>query len=324
MKENNNIENILDILLFENGIAIKNEKYINIDFNYNIKIDNKDNFNVSGNKLFRISNNIISIFNINEFLYLIEGYSGIEYISNKLFGCIKPSDSNIETNILIKNKDEEKKIIINTYCSLFELNNFSFFTWDVWNRKCLNSYSISKMSTQWQYILEEGFKIFHPPQVIDDIIFFNAIKGVNKFKKIIGLDIETGQTSWEINTQKPYTQQYIAYTLDRESKLSYGYGGHLFQVFDPLKGELVLEKEMPNDLYVDLNMNFLTDEHLWFSGGKGEEVKFGKIDIQNGEILLLQEMPLEYDYNIQKIVYFKNKLYLLDSNQNLHIYENGE
>jgi len=177
----------------------------------------------------------------------------------------------------------------------------------------------------WHFSLPEGFKIYGKIQLVENVLFFTAFKDVNKYENNYGIDIRTGNVLWVYNFKTPYDGEIIAYHINPENNLSYGYGGRLYQVFDPVNGKIVFEKDM-SDYYEqgvepDLHRNSISDGRLWFVSGYGENAKFGAININTHEVEFIQDYPLELDYRFHKIIFHQNKLYVSDSGNTLHIFE---
>ena len=135
----------------------------------------------------------------------------------------------------------------------------------------------------------------------------------------MGLDIKTGEVLWQLLFKIPYKEQLLATTLHKENKLCYGYLGNLYQIFNPISGKIVFEKEMNEN--INPYTNAICDNKLWFVSGKYEECKFGYINLANNELELLQDFPQEDDETFE-IVYHQKKLYLRGKYyNNLYIFE---
>jgi len=219
------------------------------------------------------------------------------------------------TNLLWKQANNMRITIFENYLLINErFNKKEFIVKDAYTGNVL-----------WHFSLPEGFKIFSKIQLVENVLFFTAYKDINRYKKVFGLDIHTGKTLWEYNFQIPYKENIIAFHINPENNLSYGYGGRLYQVFDPVNGKIVFEKDM-SDYYEqgvepDLHRNSISDGRLWFVSGYGENAKFGAININTHEVEFIQDYPLELDYRFHKIIFHQNKLYVSDSGNTLHIFE---
>lgn len=178
---------------------------------------------------------------------------------------------------------------------------------------------IQPLELIWQYTLPEGFSIFKQPQIVDDVLFFDSFKNGNEENFVVGLDIKTGEVLWQLLFKIPYKEQLLATTLHKENKLCYGYLGNLYQIFNPISGKIVFEKEMNEN--INPYTNAIYDNKLWFVSGKYEECKFGYINLANNELELLQDFPQEDDETFE-IVYHQKKLYLRGKYyNNLYIFE---
>lgn len=113
--------------------------------------------------------------------------------------------------------------------------------------------------------------------------------------------------------------------INPENNLCYGYGGNQYQVFNPLTGAIVLEKDMSEyyekGIEPNVHRNAIYNGKLWFVSGRGENAKFGVLDIATSEIDFVQDYPLENSEQFETPVYHKGILYLLDSVGTLHIFE---
>ena len=171
----------------------------------------------------------------------------------------------------------------------------------------------------WQYTLPEGFSIFKQPQIVGDVLFFDSFKNVNEENFVVGLDLKTGEVLWQLLFKIPYKAQLLATTLHKENKLCYGYLRNLHQIFNPISGKIVLEKEMNEN--INPYTNAIYDNKLWFVSGKYEECKFGYINLANNELEFIQDFPQEDDETFE-IVYHQKKLYLRGKYyNNLYIFE---
>ena len=180
-------------------------------------------------------------------------------------------------------------------------------------------HNIIKPEFLWQYTLPERFTIFKQPQIVDNVLFFDSFKNVNEENFVVGLDLKTGKVLWQLLFKIPYKEQLLATTLHKENKLCYGYLGNLYQIFNPILGKIVFEKEMNEN--INPYTNVIYDNKLWFVSGKYEECKFGYINLANNELELLQDFPQEDDETFE-IVYHQKKLYLRGKYyNNLYIFE---
>ncbi|WP_164111814.1 MULTISPECIES: hypothetical protein [Sphingobacterium] len=189
---------------------------------------------------------------------------------------------------------------------------------DSFNTKQLIRIDLVTTKRIWHYTLPDGFKIFGSVQAIDDILFFSCTDANVSNSKIIGLSVKTGEMLWEFDN-------LVDFQIDYKHKLLRGYGGRYYQVIDPFEGKLLVNKDLKE--YWDSGIspfapnNTITDDKLWFVSGRGENAKFGALDLNTSEIDFIQDFPLEEDAQFDKPVYHEGKLYLRDSNNVLYVLE---
>ncbi len=179
----------------------------------------------------------------------------------------------------------------------------------------------------WHFQLPEGFKIFSKIQPVQNILFFKATKGeFFDYQNTYGLDIKTGKILWESNY--PKDKAIVAFNINPHDNLCYGYGGNHYQVFNPITGKILIDKDMSSyykqGIDPDIYRNAIYDHKLWFVSGRGDNAKFGSIDLKTHKLDFLQDFPLEKDGQFDKPVCHKGKLYLRDDNKVLHIFENPQ
>lgn len=170
----------------------------------------------------------------------------------------------------------------------------------------------------WSYTLPEGFKIFGQVQVIDNLLILYAVDNNFDHSKTIALDINSGNMKWELDNT-------IFCQGDTEKKLLLGYAIRRYEVIDPFLGEKIVQKNMMDYYEKGLSPvspnNTIANGKLWFVSGRGENAKFGRINIETSEVDFIQDFPLQNDGQLSKPVFYNGYLYLLDSNNTLHIFE---
>ena len=319
MRKREIIREVNSILQDSRGIFIVTTKGF-CDINNNL-IQEGDYFNTSNNYIYGYNGETTFVKVRDIFKNITTGYtSGCKIFSKNNIICYKLqlkenkvkyqliNDKGI-TNFCITGRNipickEDDKIV-------FTDKKHSIFLYDIQNNKNL-----------WSYILPEGFSIFKQPQIVDDVLFFDSFKNGNEENFVVGLDIKTGEVLWQLLFKIPYKEQLLATTLHKENKLCYGYLGNLYQIFNPISGKIVLEKEMNEK--INPYTNAIYDNKLWFVSGKYEECKFGYINLANNELELLQDFPQEDDETFE-IVYHQKKLYLRGKYyNNLYIFEREE
>ena len=249
-------------------------------------------------------------------LKLSEETSFFEVINiNNVIACIEEEDEKL---VMYNNRKQKWKIpYAPAYYNLLSEN--VFLLRNNYKTSQITNIDLEIVKPLWQYTLPEGFTIFKQPQIVDNVLFFDSFKNGNEENFIVGLDIKTGEVLWQLLFKIPYKEQLLATTLHKENKLCYGYLGNLYQIFNPISGKIVLEKEMNEK--INPYTNAIYDNKLWFVSGKYEECKFGYINLANNELELLQDFPQEDDETFE-IVYHQKKLYLRGKYyNNLYIFE---
>ena len=249
-------------------------------------------------------------------LKLSEETSFFEVINiNNVIACIEEEDEKL---VMYNNRKQKWKIpYAPAYYNLLSEN--VFLLRNNYKTSQITNIDLEIVKPLWQYTLPEGFTIFKQPQIVDDVLFFDSFKNGNEENFIVGLDIKTGEVLWQLLFKIPYKEQLLATTLHKENKLCYGYLGNLYQIFNPISGKIVLEKEMNEN--INPYTNAIYDNKLWFVSGKYEECKFGYINLANNELEFIQDFPQEDDETFE-IVYHQKKLYLRGKYyNNLYIFE---
>ena len=249
-------------------------------------------------------------------LKLSEETSFFEVINiNNVIACIEEEDEKL---VMYNNRKQKWKIpYAPAYYNLLSEN--VFLLRNNYKTSQITNIDLEIVKPLWQYTLPEGFSIFKQPQIVDNVLFFDSFKNGNEENFVVGLDIKTGEVLWQLLFKIPYKEQLLATTLHKENKLCYGYLGNLYQIFNPISGKIVFEKEMNEN--INPYTNAIYDNKLWFISGKYEECKFGYINLANNELELLQDFPQEDDETFE-IVYHQKKLYLREKYyNNLYIFE---
>lgn len=249
-------------------------------------------------------------------LKLSEETSFFEVINiNNVIACIEEEDEKL---VMYNNRKQKWKIpYAPAYYNLLSEN--VFLLRNNYKTSQITNIDLEIVKPLWQYTLPEGFTIFKQPQILGSVLFFDSFKNGNEENFIVGLDIKTGEVLWQLLFKIPYKEQLLATTLHKENKLCYGYLGNLYQIFNPISGKIVLEKEMNEK--INPYTNAIYDNKLWFVSGKYEECKFGYINLANNELELLQDFSQEDDETFE-IVYHQKKLYLRGKYyNNLYIFE---
>ena len=249
-------------------------------------------------------------------LKLSEETSFFEVINiNNVIACIEEEDEKL---VMYNNRKQKWKIpYAPAYYNLLSEN--VFLLRNNYKTSQITNIDLEIVKPLWQYTLPEGFTIFKQPQIVDNVLFFDSFKNGNEENFVVGLDIKTGKVLWQLLFKIPYKEQLLATTLHKENKLCYGYLGNMYQIFNPISGKIVFEKEMNEK--INPYTNAIYDNKLWFVSGKYEECKFGYINLANNELEFIQDFPQEDDETFE-IVYHQKKLYLRGKYyNNLYIFE---
>ena len=249
-------------------------------------------------------------------LKLSEETSFFEVINiNNVIACIEEEDEKL---VMYNNRKQKWKIpYAPAYYNLLSEN--VFLLRNNYKTSQITNIDLEIVKPLWQYTLPEGFSIFKQPQIVGDVLFFDSFKNGNEENFVVGLDLKTGEVLWQLLFKIPYKEQLLATTLHKENKLCYGYLGNLYQIFNPISGKIVFEKEMNEN--INPYTNAIYDNKLWFVSGKYEECKFGYINLANNELEFIQDFPQEDDETFE-IVYHQKKLYLRGKYyNNLYIFE---
>lgn len=198
----------------------------------------------------------------------------------------------------------------------YKILNNSLFLFE--NDNKLSLINLLTKSPLWSYSLPEGFKIFGQVQVIDNLLILYAVDNNFDHSKTIALDINSGNIKWELDNT-------IFCQIDDEKKRLLGYAIRKYEVIDPFSGKIIVQKSMMDYYEKGLSpvspSNTIANGKLWFVSGRGENAKFGRINIETSQVDFIQDFPLQNDWQLSKPVFHNGKLYLLDSNNTLHIFE---
>ena len=178
-------------------------------------------------------------------LKLSEETSFFEVINiNNVITCIEEEDEKL---VMYNNRKQKWKIpYAPAYYNLLSEN--VFLLRNNYKTSQITNIDLEIVKPLWQYTLPEGFSIFKQPQIVGDVLFFDSFKNVNEENFVVGLDLKTGEVLWQLLFRIPYKEQLLATTLHKENKLCYGYLGNLYQIFNPISGKIVLEKEMNENI----------------------------------------------------------------------------
>lgn len=163
--------------------------------------------------------------------------------------------------------------------------------------------------------------------LINHILVFSTTN-----QDLIGIEIETGKELWRLSNcnmhhqQQPNTNYLVGLSAN-------SFGDNFYQVIDPISGMKIVDKKLENFYYETRpNKACVTATHYYFisnvlgdgTGTKSERIThLGCINLQTHEIEWIEKVGTTSDRQseYQKPEINNNKIYLLDGEQTLHIYE---
>ena len=187
--------------------------------------------------------------------------------------------------------------------------------WDV-TEELVNAVDFETQKEKFKlYLTEYTEGIFH----LCKSILIIALKNRN----LIGFSAITGEKLWELEDCFNY------YNLDEATGLLYGYGGERFEIIDAVKGEKVFQKQFEGSMdkykiFVSQHMSTLYGDGLYFTSNM-QQIKFGKVNIYTHEIEFVQDLMEDKERvgraNAGKPIYHNGRLYILDTMNVLHVFE---
>ncbi len=175
----------------------------------------------------------------------------------------------------------------------------------------------------WSYQLPENEKLIGEMYFHKGVLVFATMEGeVNEDKIFLyGVDVNTGKLLYKREGAFHYYQK------QPETGFLFGFGHGFYEVTNPITGEKIVEKKLTDELWVSQHMNFLGPDGLYFIGGNHTNMgmfisKFGKINIETHQIDFVQNLDVKEGVKADAPIYYEGKLYIKDSENVLHIYEN--
>ncbi|GJM63070.1 hypothetical protein [Persicobacter diffluens] len=299
-------------ILFADGVRVKGINAVDLVDFYNGDL----HFNLES-----------TLFQLNKFskepkmVLFVENSESITQIEDDLFFCFTR----------ISRREFKYSVINSAYEVLWEEVNDKFI--DVIGGKLVVTNRLDRREFWLRHVngeiishfqLPEGFNIFGNMEAENNTLFFTSYKEGNSFMLSTGVDLNTGVVKWNYEYSVPYETNFIATTY--YEKLIYGLSKKFFQVFDPVKGEFLVDiqvdEALPDNLFPDVNRQAVADGRLWFVSGQGRTVNFGAFDIEKSEIDFIQSYPLSEDDQFDTPVYHDGKLHLRSIGSNtLYIFE---
>ncbi|MEQ8583335.1 MAG: hypothetical protein RIC30_20300 [Marinoscillum sp.] len=174
----------------------------------------------------------------------------------------------------------------------------------------------------WSYSFPEGEKVAGNIFLYESVLVVPSVAGQAPDNKdyLYGINVESGELLWKRDGSFQY------YQLVKSSGLLYGFAHGLYEVTDIESGEKLVDKKLINDLWVSQHMNSIGDGGLYFVGGTHTNMgmfisKFGKINTETHEIEFIQKLDVAEGVKADPPIYHKGKLYIKDSLDTLHVYE---
>jgi len=209
-----------------------------------------------------------------------------------------------------------------------ELTNLSnkFLIFSNLNRTIYARYNIISGMKIWTLDFSEN-RINGNVLLIDNVLVFPTTN-----QDLIGIEIETGKELWRLpncnlhHQQQPNTNYLVGLA-------SNSFGDNFYQVIDPISGKKLIDKKFKDFFYeTQPTLACITATHYYFisnvigdgTGTKSERLThLGCINLQTHEIEWIEKVGTTADRrsSFQKPEINGNKIYLLNGEQTLHIYE---
>lgn len=178
----------------------------------------------------------------------------------------------------------------------------------------------------WRFDALEGHNIQDIYLIQNTLYLTTRDKNFRLIKKF-GIDINSGNISWEQTFEVPFKNNIIASTFNKKDNLFYGLSQSRFQIFNPVQGKLIKNNEMPDDtdssLEPEVVRQSIDESHLFFVSGVGIKSKFGSFNIKSESFDFVTDHKLKEDDKFDTPLFHDGILYLrtLHSNKLLK-YEN--
>lgn len=192
--------------------------------------------------------------------------------------------------------------------------NFTYFI-------CLN---LDTGQESWTYSFPEDEKVQGDIYMHENVLVVPSKSGEIPFAKtyLQGMDINSGELFWR-------REANIYLYQDKSTDMLHAFGGEIYITIDPKDGEILVRKEFEglkdkNKLLVLSNMCRMGDDGLYFISDYVEnhyDCQFGKINIESHEIEFIQKLDVAEGVKADPPIYHKGKIYIKDSLNTLHIYE---
>lgn len=281
-----------------NVILIEDELFESNEFVYKYNSDKLSVFNTYSNKFdlnYTDTNYILGSSSSNkEFLVFETDSNQINIIRNQ----INSSSINFDKNISHFNKD----ILITTSGK------------SLTKRNVIEAYCLSDIAkVKWLINLPKDFYI-RKSFLTNETLTIVANKYINRYKRIIGIDINTGNIKYDLSYEVPYSENLFALIKNFKDGYYHALGENKYQVFDAERGEVILEEEIRSNLMdkisPEINRESIFDSSLWFVGGKGVDSIFGCFNTESKQLEYIIKCELPNNDQFDKPIFHENKLYL--------------
>lgn len=209
----------------------------------------------------------------------------------------------------------------------------------IFPKDCINKYGfrrakntvlcdvLSNGQLKWKFELGDNVKVGGDFILRDKLLVVSTTN-----QDLIGVEIETGKELWRLSNcninhqQQPNTNYLVGLSAN-------SFGDNFYQVIDPISGKKIVDKKFENFFFETTpNKACITETHYYFisnvlgdgTGTKSERIThLGCINLQTHELESVEKVGNTSDRRseYQKPEINNNKIYLLDGEQTLHIYE---
>lgn len=209
----------------------------------------------------------------------------------------------------------------------------------IFPKDCIGSYGIRRAKNsvlcddlvdgqlKWKFELGNDVKVGGDFILMSDLIIVSTTN-----QDLIGIEINTGKELWRLpncnlhHQQQPKTNYLVGLA-------SNSFGDNFYQVIDPISGKKLIDKKFDNFFYETRpTLACIKETHYYFisnvigdgTGTKSErQTHLGCINLQTHEIEWVEKIGTTLDRRseYQKPEINGSKIYLLDGEQTLHIYE---
>ncbi|MBV7440974.1 hypothetical protein KRX57_06035 [Weeksellaceae bacterium TAE3-ERU29] len=242
-----------------------------------------------------------------------------EIFNYKPSSCIEPIDEYFLVYHRISRTEKYYKLVTKEKKELWKDSrltyNVSYNNLLLFQKSKFSKIDIQTGASLWSYTCPEGRKIEGNLYTYEDILVFIE-KDDKAHTTLVGLDLQTGNILYKVAVGLiNYRQQ--------ANKLygfaSNSFGDNTYLEIDITKGG-VYEKSFPNyKRDVTGGLFTIKDDYLYYSIFK--EGSIGVIDINKKEIIKEEKLDIKEGVQIGAPVVTEDKIYILDSENVLHIYE---